>query len=68
MLTNIAQRLYAKWTVMNNDEEGATAVEYAVMLGVVIAVSAAVLGSVGIEIKRIWELVLDLLKLVKAPA
>ena len=37
-IENWAQQLYAKYQTVRADEEGATAVEYAVMLAVVLAV------------------------------
>jgi Flp pilus assembly pilin Flp len=56
-----ARQFYAR---VSRDEEGATAVEYAVMLAVILAVVAATLTSVGTEISRIWTAVLALLTTV----
>ena len=46
-IEKLARQLYAKYQTFRADEEGATAVEYAVMLAVVLAVAAATLTAVG---------------------
>ena len=58
-ISNWAQQFYAR---LGHDEEGATAVEYAVMLAVILAVAAATLTAVGTEITAIWGKVLALLQ------
>ena len=57
-IQNWAQQFYAR---LRHDEEGATAVEYAVMLAVILAVTAATLTLVGQQINLIWTNVLAML-------
>src|SRR5688500_17062294 len=57
-IQNWAQQFYAR---LRRDEEGATAVEYAVMLAVILAVTAATLTMVGQQINLIWTNVLAML-------
>ncbi|WP_046863575.1 Flp family type IVb pilin [Microvirga massiliensis] len=60
-IINGAQQLFAR---LGRDEEGATAVEYAVMLAVVLGVAAATLLTIGDKINAVWVEVATLLDLI----
>jgi len=63
-MTKIIERARQFQARLLQDQEGATAVEYAVMLAVVLVVAAGTLGLVGAEINRIWLAVLALLQTI----
>ncbi len=41
-------------TALRNDEDGASFLEYTVLLGIILAVSITILIAVGTEAKSIW--------------
>ena len=43
-------------------EDGPAAVEYAVMLALIVTVCASVVGTLGLEVNRVCEIVCDVLR------
>ena len=54
--------LLAKLRGFFNEEDGPTAVEYAVMLALIIAVCATIVGSLGSRVNRTFDRIWDSIK------
>lgn len=51
-----------------NDEEGATAIEYGLIAGLIAVAIIATVGSIGEELKKYFDYILEQLKAKPAPA